>query len=171
MSFGYHNHTLEFGTGAGRHLYDELLRLTDPKFVCFEMDCGWVHAAGRNPVDYIKKSPSASRSPREDVAKLASGEFQSSILGMGTLDYRPISTPPPASNTTSSSRKSSTATSSNPSASTPNTCASSTSSAGSLEYTCGQPGTRNLNRHPAVYVPAQKNSLNDFRIHWSQSGR
>ena len=91
MSFGYHNHTPEFGTEAGVTFYDELLRLTDPKFVCFEMDCGWVHAAGRNPVDYIKKSP--ERFPLlhvKDVAKLASGEFQSSILGMGTLDYRPI---------------------------------------------------------------------------------
>jgi sugar phosphate isomerase/epimerase len=91
MRFGYHNHTPEFGTEAGVVFYDELLRLTDPKLVFFEMDCGWVHAAGRNPVEYISKAP--ERFPLlhvKDVAKLASGEFQSSILGMGTLDYRPI---------------------------------------------------------------------------------
>ena len=55
------------------------------------MDCGWVHAAGRDPVEYLKKSP--ERFPLlhvKDVAKLPSGEFQSSILGMGTLDYKPI---------------------------------------------------------------------------------
>ena len=28
----------------------------------FEMDCGWVVAAGRNPVDYLAKTPNASRS-------------------------------------------------------------------------------------------------------------
>jgi sugar phosphate isomerase/epimerase len=91
MGFGYHNHTPEFGTEAGVTFYDELLRLTDPKVVFFEMDCGWVHAAGRNPVEYLKKFP--ERFPLlhvKDVAKLPSGEFQSSILGLGTIDYRPI---------------------------------------------------------------------------------
>ena len=57
MSFGYHNHTPEFGTENGVVFYDELLRLTDPKLVFFEMDCGWVFAAGRNPVDYLSKTP------------------------------------------------------------------------------------------------------------------
>ena len=91
MSFGYHNHTPEFGTEGGVTFYDELLRLTDPKLVFFEMDCGWVAAAGRNPVDYLSKTP--DRVPLlhvKDVAKLPSGEYQSSILGLGTLDYRPI---------------------------------------------------------------------------------
>jgi sugar phosphate isomerase/epimerase len=91
MSFGYHNHTPEFGTEGGVTFYDELLRLTDPKLVFFEMDCGWVAAAGRSPVDYLSKTP--DRFPLlhvKDVAKLPSGEYQSSILGLGTLDYRPI---------------------------------------------------------------------------------
>ena len=30
-----------------------------PKLVVFEMDCGWVTAAGHNPVDYLKKTPRA----------------------------------------------------------------------------------------------------------------
>jgi sugar phosphate isomerase/epimerase len=38
MTFGYHNHTPEFGTEGGVVFYDELLRLTDPKLVIFEMD-------------------------------------------------------------------------------------------------------------------------------------
>jgi sugar phosphate isomerase/epimerase len=91
MTFGYHNHTGEFGNEGGVVFYDELLRRTDPKLVYFEMDCGWVAAAGRNPVEYLSKSP--ERFPLlhvKDVAKLPSGEFQSSILGLGALDYRPI---------------------------------------------------------------------------------
>src|SRR3984957_9420197 len=57
MTFGYHNHGPEFGTEGGVVFYDELLRLTDPKLVVFEMDCGWVYSAGRNPLDYLRKTP------------------------------------------------------------------------------------------------------------------
>ncbi len=57
MTFGVHNHTPEFASEGGVLVYDELLRLTDPKLVIFEMDAGWVHASGHNPVDYLKKSP------------------------------------------------------------------------------------------------------------------
>ena len=91
MSFGYHNHTPEFGVEKGVVFYDELLRLTDPKLVFFEMDCGWVVAAGRNPVHYLSKTP--ERFPLlhvKDMAKKASGEFVSTVMGRGVVDYRPI---------------------------------------------------------------------------------
>ncbi len=61
MTFGYHNHGPEFGNEGGVVFYDELLRLTDPQLVVFEMDCGWVAAAGRNPVEYLRRRRSASR--------------------------------------------------------------------------------------------------------------
>ncbi len=57
MSFGYHNHTVEFGTENGVIFFDELLKRTDPRYVVFEMDCGWVFAGGHNPVDYLSKTP------------------------------------------------------------------------------------------------------------------
>jgi sugar phosphate isomerase/epimerase len=91
MRFGYHNHTPEFGTENGVTFYDELLRLTDPKKVVFEMDCGWVFAAGRNPVDYLKKWP--ERFPLlhvKDVARKGNGEYVSSELGRGKVDYVPV---------------------------------------------------------------------------------
>jgi sugar phosphate isomerase/epimerase len=91
MTFGYHNHGPEFGTENGVVFYDELLRLTDPKLVIFEMDCGWVFAAGRNPVDYLRKSP--HRFPLlhvKDMAKGANGEYHSVVLGQGAMDYKPI---------------------------------------------------------------------------------
>ena len=37
--------------------YDELLKRTDPKYVVFEMDCGWVVVGGHNPVEYLSRSP------------------------------------------------------------------------------------------------------------------
>jgi sugar phosphate isomerase/epimerase len=71
--------------------YDELLRLTDPKLVCFEMDCGWVAAAGRNPLEYLSKTP--ERFPLlhvKDMVKGANGEYHSTVMGRGVVDYRPI---------------------------------------------------------------------------------
>jgi sugar phosphate isomerase/epimerase len=91
MVFGYHNHGPEFGTEGGVVFYDELLRLTDPKLVVFEMDCGWVFAAGRNPVDYLSKTP--ERFPLlhvKDMARGANGEFHSTVLGHGAMNYAPI---------------------------------------------------------------------------------
>jgi sugar phosphate isomerase/epimerase len=91
MSLGYHNHTPEFGTESGVTFYDELLRLTDPKLVFFEMDCGWVVAAGRNPIDYLKKSP--ERFPLlhvKDMAHKPDGTWDSTIMGHGVADYKAI---------------------------------------------------------------------------------
>jgi len=91
MTFGYHNHGPEFGTEGGMVFYDELLRLTDPKLVVFEMDCGWVYSAHRNPLDYLSKTP--ERFPLlhvKDMERGANGQEHSAVLGRGTMDYVPI---------------------------------------------------------------------------------
>jgi sugar phosphate isomerase/epimerase len=91
MTFGVHNHIPEFGVEGGVVFYDELLRLTDPKLVVFEMDCGWVSAAGRNPVDYLSKTP--ERFPMlhvKDMVRREDGTFHSTVMGRGVVDYRPI---------------------------------------------------------------------------------
>lgn len=91
MVFGYHNHGPEFGKENGVVFYDELLRLTDPKLVVFEMDCGWVMSAGRSPLDYLAKTP--ERFPLlhiKDVEREANGQYRSHVLGTGKADYVPI---------------------------------------------------------------------------------
>ena len=91
MTFGYHNHTPEFRSEGGVLFYDELLRLVDPKLMVFEMDCGWVFAAGRDPVEFLKRAP--ERFPLlhvKDMAKGANGEFHSTVLGRGLMNYAPI---------------------------------------------------------------------------------
>jgi sugar phosphate isomerase/epimerase len=90
MIFGYHNHGPEFGVENGVVFFDELLRLTDPKLVYFELDCGWVASAGRNPVDYLSKTP--ERFPLlhvKDMVKGANGVYHSTVMGQGVVDYRP----------------------------------------------------------------------------------
>jgi sugar phosphate isomerase/epimerase len=54
---GYHNHNLEFRKIDGVVAYDQLLHATDPALVTFEMDIGWVVAAGVDPLAYFKKYP------------------------------------------------------------------------------------------------------------------
>jgi sugar phosphate isomerase/epimerase len=91
MTFGYHNHGPEFGSENGVVFYDELMRLTDPKLVVFELDCGWISAAGHDAAKYIAKAP--ERFPLlhvKDMAKGPNGGFHSTIMGRGVVDYRPI---------------------------------------------------------------------------------
>jgi sugar phosphate isomerase/epimerase len=91
MRLGYHNHGPEFLKQDGVVFYDELLRLTDPKLVVFELDCGWAGAAGLHPEEYLKKTP--ERFPLlhvKDMVKGANGEFHSTVMGHGVIDYKPI---------------------------------------------------------------------------------
>ena len=54
LQYAYHNHNFEFRKLDGDKIgYDVLLKQTDPKLVAFELDCGWMVAAGYSPVDYF----------------------------------------------------------------------------------------------------------------------
>jgi len=91
MTFGIHNHTPEFALLDGVTVYDELLRLTDPKLVVFEMDAGWVHASGHDPVAYLTKSP--ARYPLmhiKDMVTQPDGKQLMTVLGKGSIDVKPI---------------------------------------------------------------------------------
>jgi sugar phosphate isomerase/epimerase len=96
IRFGYHNHTTEFrDLGSGVNGFDVLLKDTDPKYVTLELDCGWVSAAGKDPVYYLTKYPSRiSMLHVKDLKPAAEGkgpgERISTMLGKGTVDYKPI---------------------------------------------------------------------------------
>ncbi len=91
LTFGYHNHTVEFGTENGVIFYDELLKRTDPKLVVMEMDCGWVYGGGHNPVEYLSKTP--ERFPLlhvKDMVKQPDGKVRNVVMGKGSIDYTAI---------------------------------------------------------------------------------
>jgi len=99
LQYVYHNHDAEFADqGGGIIGYDYLLRETDPELVKFEIDCGWMIFAGRNPIDYFKKYP--KRFPLIHVKDFLGshgasgaagrGEMLGAELGRGQIDYRPI---------------------------------------------------------------------------------
>lgn len=96
VRFGYHNHTREFVVTDGKTPYLELLRLTDPKKVTFELDCGWVMVAGANPVEIMKDHPYRITMLHVKDFKLPPNpspenhEARVTELGQGTVDYHPI---------------------------------------------------------------------------------
>jgi sugar phosphate isomerase/epimerase len=94
LQLGYHNHFVEFHAHGGVVPYDELLRVTDPKLVKMEMDCGWVVIGGARPEEYLEKHA-------ERFAMLHVKEFNlqgwkpgmepvSTEMGRGSLDYTKI---------------------------------------------------------------------------------
>ncbi len=100
LQYVYHNHNFEFRElEGGRIGYDVLLKHTDPELVAFELDCGWIIAAGYSPIDYFRqyagryrmlhiKDFVATKQPSTSLAK--SERPQGTELGRGHIDYKPI---------------------------------------------------------------------------------
>lgn len=94
LQYVYHNHAFEFADqGGGATGYDLLLRETDPELVKFEIDCGWMVFAGRDPLDYLRKHP--QRFPLIHVKDFLPesrlrGRMLGAELGHGVIDYQPI---------------------------------------------------------------------------------
>jgi sugar phosphate isomerase/epimerase len=96
LKFGYHNHTMEFQSKNGIVPFDELMRLTDPSLVTFEMDCGWVVVGGGNPVELLKQYSTRISmlhvkdfKPTTEPASVVNPPPPAE-LGQGTIDFRPI---------------------------------------------------------------------------------
>lgn len=93
IQFGYHNHIPEFGALDGVVPYEELMRLTDPAKVTFELDCGWAKVAGADPASLMKQHPGRiSMLHVKDFKSVAPGEGEHTPaeLGQGSMDYAPI---------------------------------------------------------------------------------
>jgi sugar phosphate isomerase/epimerase len=92
LRYAYHNHHAEFtDVGGGKTFYDVLLAETDAKVVQFELDCGWVHAGGKDPTAYFKANPGRiALMHAKDFLPGHAGDYPGAELGRGTLDYKPI---------------------------------------------------------------------------------
>ena len=98
LQLGYHNHNGEFAEYGGVVAYDELVRLTDPKLVTFEMDCGWVAAAGADPVKYLQKYPRRIQllhikdQRAGNKPTTGKGAGPTTEVGRGTIDWKGLFT-------------------------------------------------------------------------------
>ena len=96
IRIGYHNHTPEFAQTDGKTPYMELLRLTDPKRVTFELDCGWAMVASMKPVEILRNYPHRISMLHVKDFKVPANpspephDFKVTELGQGNFDYHPI---------------------------------------------------------------------------------
>lgn len=99
IQFAYHNHTHEFrDLGGGKTGYAILLAETDPAFVQFEADCGWMVTAGADPVQYFQRYPNRYRvihvkdfpAGTKVTTTMGPGGPHPTELGRGHIDYKPI---------------------------------------------------------------------------------
>lgn len=102
VKFAYHNHNPEFvpfGETSGLAI---LLEHTDPKAVSFEMDAGWVVAAGHDPVELLRAYPQRFRlmhvkdiAPTHQVNTVIKSD--TTELGSGVIDWKRVLTAAAAS--------------------------------------------------------------------------
>jgi sugar phosphate isomerase/epimerase len=88
MQIGYHNHVEEFKPlPDGKMPYDVLLAETDPKLVVMEMDIGWLHHAGADPIAYFEKYPG-----RFAVVHVKDFDANGNMtdVGRGVIDWKAI---------------------------------------------------------------------------------
>jgi sugar phosphate isomerase/epimerase len=94
LTFGYHNHHIEFTPVDGVVPYDYLMSNTDPDLVKIELDVGWLAAAGVDPVEYLRRHAGrviACHLKDYDPA-VASDVPQRKLVapGAGTIDFAAV---------------------------------------------------------------------------------
>lgn len=81
----YHNHEFEFVDVDGRSAFERLVDATDG--VDFELDVGWAHAAGADPVDLLDRyADRITHVHLKDVAVDAAAERGGHPVDLGTGD-------------------------------------------------------------------------------------
>src|SRR3546814_10532471 len=61
LRIAHHNHNLEFNPVGDTTGFDLIVEHTDPALVAFEIDTGWVAAAGHDPIATLKRYPGRFR--------------------------------------------------------------------------------------------------------------
>ena len=95
LHLAYHNHNFEFAPLAGSTGFDLLLRETDPALVSFQMDVGWVVAAGADPGALLKKYPKRFTAMHvKDVKASTRPNFRLQMdpceVGRGMIDWKTL---------------------------------------------------------------------------------
>ena len=97
LRFAYHNHNPEFVPQGETNGLGILLEHTDPRLVSFEMDAGWVVAAGHDPVTLLRAYPGRFRLMHvKDIAPThqANTVFKADTVevGAGIIDWKRVLT-------------------------------------------------------------------------------
>lgn len=92
IGVGYHNHNLEFAPLGQTNGWEILWRETDPAFVSFEVDTGWIVAAGLDPIEFLRSHRGRIRLLHvKDVARGTKPNFTMAMnpaeVGGGIVDW------------------------------------------------------------------------------------
>ena len=91
LTFGYHNHHMEFTRVDGVVPYDYLMSNTDPSLVKIELDVGWLATAGVDPVVYLRRHAGRviACHLKDYAPSIASDVPQRKLVapGAGTIDF------------------------------------------------------------------------------------
>jgi sugar phosphate isomerase/epimerase len=95
LLFAYHNHNVEFTPVGGSTGLHQLIESTDPALVSFEMDAGWVVAAGADPAALLAAHPGRfSAMHVKDVKASTRPNFNFQLdpceVGQGTIDWKSL---------------------------------------------------------------------------------
>jgi len=92
LRLAHHNHNLEFVKVGDTTGFDLVVTHTDPSLVWFEIDVGWVAAAGHDPVALLRRYPGRFRMMHMKDIKpetVPNNEFKQvpAVPGTGVLDW------------------------------------------------------------------------------------
>ncbi|HET9107753.1 MAG TPA: sugar phosphate isomerase/epimerase [Steroidobacteraceae bacterium] len=95
LRLAYHNHNVEFARYGSQTAFDLLLANTDPDLVRFEMDIGWVAAAGVDPIPLLRAHARRFRlvhikDLKPDTVPNNAFRMDPADVGSGHLDWRRI---------------------------------------------------------------------------------
>jgi sugar phosphate isomerase/epimerase len=95
IAFGYHNHNIEFVKSGGSTGLDLLIAGSDPQYVTFELDVGWVAAAGVDPAAFFAKHRGRFAAMHIKDLKASSVpnvelKMDPTEIGSGKLDWKKI---------------------------------------------------------------------------------
>ena len=94
LTFGYHNHHIEFTRVEGVVPYDYLMSNTDPALVKIELDVGWLATAGVDPVAYLRRHAGRviACHLKDYDARIATDVAQRKLVppGAGTIDFAAV---------------------------------------------------------------------------------
>jgi sugar phosphate isomerase/epimerase len=95
LKLAYHNHNIEFVKPGSKSGYELLLENTEPQVVWFEMDVGWVAAAGVDPIPLLRAHRNRFRLMHiKDLAPSSPPNHAFAMnpadVGSGRLDWKAI---------------------------------------------------------------------------------
>ncbi|HET9862328.1 MAG TPA: sugar phosphate isomerase/epimerase [Steroidobacteraceae bacterium] len=93
LTFGYHNHHVEFKKFGDQTAFDTLFGATDPELVKIELDVGWAVAARQDPLAILDEYKNRVVALHvKDIGKLADDPHQATTVavGEGTIDWKKV---------------------------------------------------------------------------------